>query len=345
MSRNSKSKLSEFNKKESEKVFIKFAYLFYILVGVRILFVDYKYFSYSIIPFFLGLLYQSNKVSENFEEIKDYFKTTILISSYATMPLIVFAVFNMFFGKAGKKFEVLDLYTFLAPYIFLAFFILIITTVNWDKITRRITEGITLLQTFSFIYFCIDSNTFEELNFLTIIKLLICISFTILTLLNAFTYNDITKKTGLFLSIWSTFIIIVFSYSHIKTLLSNSESYNIEEIALTLVNFFLLGTSAIFIAQNLFLLLHYLPGKHASMFSKAHLKQVKEANEMHYKRYSDEQVRIFDSYLYLLFCLTFFSFNYFIKIIPKQTAIWLAFLIFPIIISIKNKFKTNKNLS
>lgn len=102
---------------------------------------------------------------------------------------------------------------------------------------------------------------------------------------------------------------------------------------LTGLQFFLLGVCSIYIVQNFFMLIMFLPGK-SSFFNDQYFKDLKELKAEHINRYSDVQVSVFHS----LFCVVvtggFFYLNYRYKILPRNLAIWTVIVVFPFIIGI-----------
>ena len=132
--------------------------------------------------------------------------------------------------------------------------------------------------------------------------------------------------------------MIIFAIEHIFRVFKSPE---IEETTilnglLITIQYFILGVSSMYILQNFFMLTEYFPSKHR-FYGKEHMKDIRTMNKTHIERYSDKQVMISDSIFCFIFCLTIYYINYKYQFVPRHTAIWLVFLIFPIILNIKNR--------
>jgi len=108
------------------------------------------------------------------------------------------------------------------------------------------------------------------------------------------------------------------------------------------LQYFLLGVSGIYIAQNILMLAGFLPGK-GTFFNKQYFRDLQELKNDHINRYSDEQVNI----LHMLFCVLFvgtaFALNHYYHILPVHLAIWTMFVVFPVISEIYAAVTRKKN--
>ena len=93
------------------------------------------------------------------------------------------------------------------------------------------------------------------------------------------------------------------------------------------LQYFLLGISSVYMGHNLYMLVGLIPIKGRSLGDIAVLL------EKHVKRYSDSQVKIFHSFLCILFTGAVFYLNYRFSLLPRHLAIWTVFFIFPFILN------------
>ncbi len=94
---------------------------------------------------------------------------------------------------------------------------------------------------------------------------------------------------------------------------------------LAFLEFFLLGISSIYIAQNLTMVGAYLPGKR-------YMESVREMNEVHLERFSEEQVYAVDSIIISIISLTGFVLNYYFQWVPVNFMIWAMITLAPVLL-------------
>jgi hypothetical protein len=105
------------------------------------------------------------------------------------------------------------------------------------------------------------------------------------------------------------------------------------------IQYFLLGVSAIYIAQNYGLLVGFLPSRNGN-----YKCELEENKKDHISRYSDKQVNIRQSFLCIAFSGIVYGLNYKFQILPRHTMIWLVFLIFPIFLKSTELYQQNKSI-
>jgi hypothetical protein len=77
-------------------------------------------------------------------------------------------------------------------------------------------------------------------------------------LINAFTKIPLSKTNRLLLSLWSLIVMILFALDYIMNVFNNgeiSDALSFQETLYVFVQYFLLGISAIYIAQNMNMIL------------------------------------------------------------------------------------------
>jgi hypothetical protein len=111
------------------------------------------------------------------------------------------------------------------------------------------------------------------------------------------------------------------------------------DILLTMLQHFFLGVSSIYIIQNIYLIAVYFPVENWKEL-KHYKKHRKKFTTYHISRFSNEQVKRNHSAICVVVCGLIFSTNYFAKVLPDNLAIWLAFLIVPLILDMIEKRRT-----
>ncbi len=288
---------------------------------------DRNLISIMIIPLILGIIYENRKLSTDWKTISLKILGSIFLSIFAFLP-----------GKNEKHYD-FENHIEGWPYCFVFFFVLISTIYHNKKVIPKLTEGITFLQSISIIYWIIDLRFLNIKNIFTFILIGLGLIFSFISFIHAFSYLKLTKKVRLFLSIWSSIIMIIFAIDHINRVFNfNSFSnYQLFDEALCILQYFLLGISLIYIFKNASMLFVYFPDKN-SPYGKEQMKDIKQMNKTHIDRYSEEQIKILDSLFALLFTSGLYYLNLKHQIMPRHTLIWLVFFGFPLLISLKNVF-------
>lgn len=227
------------------------------------------------------------------------------------------------------------------PYFFCAFFILFAITIYKDKIIQKLSEGITLLQSIAIIYWLIDTEGFSQTNqFLRLLSFL-SLAYAIFSIFLAFSYIELSRRMRFSLSFWSSIIMAVFAVENIYTTFHNPAiefSKRFYEGLFISTQFFLLGVSAIYIAQNISMILGFLPGKD-TLFNKEYFHDIRELRKDHINRYSTEQIKKSHALWCILSCTLIFYLNLKFQLFPRQFIIWSAFVIFPFFIHLLFKKK------
>jgi len=71
-------------------------------------------------------------------------------------------------------------------YVFIFAFSIITSVIKKDKVTLKLTEGITLLQSVAMVYWMIDVRVYETTSNVSKVFMLIGLGFTAFTLFHAF---------------------------------------------------------------------------------------------------------------------------------------------------------------
>lgn len=282
--------------------------------------------SLYLIPLFVGLLYEIRKIAESWEIVI----IKILISLISSLLITLYYTSTSIDSETDRILTNWPL-TFVAVFITLSYLI-------YDKkISTKLTEGITLLQSFAIIYYILTSIESWDITPITAILYTLAIGFSMFSIYNAFTYSELTRNSRIILSIWSSIVMLFFAsiFIYKMYIVFNDRSYKLDIILVNSLNYFILGVSAIYIVQNLLMLTVYPPDRE-HFYGKNHMDKIRKANEKHLSRYSENQIKIGDSIVCLFYCIIIYSLNHYFNVVPAQSAIWITFISFPILIDLKN---------
>jgi hypothetical protein len=300
--------------------------------GYRVIISEHRIFSLSFLALIAGLLFESFRLSDRWINV-----IFILIGA------IFFSLFGLLPGKHEHNYEFENhLQTW--PYFFLFFFTLFSAIFHGDKTIVKLTEGITLIQSLSVIYWVVDYGFSDIDNWYVQSLIIIALIFSTFSILNALTYFILSGATRFILSIWSSIIMLLFAIDNIFKVYQNQDiesTSNIFEGIYIGLQFFLLGVSSMYIVQNIILLFGFLPGK-GSFFNSKYFMEIGELKDQHLNRYSDVQVLIGHSILCILFTCAIYWINYQYHFLPTLTMIWIGLAFFPLILSVTNLKRKRK---
>lgn len=283
--------------------------------------IAYSLIKISTIAIILGALFESGRISDKLSTVFYITIWSLILGLIAFLP-------HKNEGTYLLKNHIEDF-----PFLFLIIFIVLTMFSYEHKVVRRLTEGVTLMQSIAFIYFLIDIGILKNIGILKLILLSISVLFIMLSVLNAFSTNVLTNASRFTLSIWSSIMMILFAIDYIYRVYNykDIESLNStwDRIFIT-TQFFFLGVASVYMAHNFFMLIGFIPGRHNKM------QHIGEMLTRHDKRYSKQQVNIFHSLLYVTFSGMIFYINYRHKFLPRHFVIWLVFITFPLLVGMTN---------
>jgi hypothetical protein len=288
-----------------------------VYIGYRASLSDRKLFSVTLIALFAGLLFESIRISGDWKTVIGIFVGTYLFSLFAFLP-----------GKHEHSYN-FENHIEMWPYFFIFIFALLFGIVYKDKVTVKLTEGITLLLSISLIYWAVDYGFMSYQNWFSISLITFGSLLSIFSIINALTHLHLSRTNRLTLSIWSSVVMFAFAIDNIIRVFSNADiesSYLSDRLYISL-QYFMLGVSVVYIMQNYMLLAAFLPSKNGN-----YKRDLKENKKDHIDRYSDEQVNIGQSLFCILFTGTIYLLNHKFQILPRHTMIWLVFLTVPLIL-------------
>lgn len=297
-----------------------------VLSLILLLYISYRMYNterilipISIFALIAGAVFEAKRITEKWWIVLSTTLISFFFSFLAFLP-----------GKREHNYN-FENHIEIWPYYFLFFFLIFTISFNKDKVIPKLTEGITLIQSIAIIYWVIDFGLIISDSRFLIILISLGLLFSVFSIFHAFTQTDLTRTSRLTLSIWSTIIFVLLATENIIRIFHNEQIENTEDITSGFyisLQYFLLGISSVYIAQNYFMLIGFLPGK-GTFFNQQYFKELKELKSEHIKRYSMEQINV----LYSMFCIVFtsgiFYLNFHYKVVPKHIAIWIVFVVFP----------------
>jgi hypothetical protein len=294
-----------------------------VFMGNKIAESPYKIITISYMAVFCGVLFESLRISEDWKTV-----------FYITIASLILSLLGFLPGKHEAIYD-FESHVLNIPFVFLLVFMFLTSLFNTDRVTVKLSEGITLLQSISIVYWLLDYGIENISNWGVIILISIVLGFSFYSLVHSLSHIRLTRNVRFILSVWSSIIMLVFGIDYIYRVLRlgtiEESKFIMDEISL-FVQYFLLGVSSIYIVRNIILLLGFFPGK-GSFFNRKHKNEILELRKVHSGRYSDQQVNIGHSILCILVTGTFYWINYSFNFFPKHTAIWLAFMLFSIIMN------------
>ena len=300
------------------------ALLFTIYIIYRISTSERHFFANSLLPLFAGLLMESFRIADSWKNVVGGFVTAYAASLIAFLP-----------GKREYDYNFENHIGFW-PYFFLFMYLLFFAIFNKEKVTAKLTEGITLLLSVSFLYWLIDLQAFRFNSIFLIVCAILSLPFIVFSVVHSFTNIHLSNRQRLWLSIWSTIVVFVISIDNIYKVYNQGDiesskyfSYN----ALLAVQYFFLGISAVYIMQNFILLAGFLPQKNSN-----YKNDLKENIKLHVERYSNQQVDIISALCCICYASSVYTLNYCYDILPRNTMIWLVIFSFPFVLFLLHKF-------
>ena len=292
---------------------------FTIYIGFRISASERKLLPVSVIALFIGAIIESFRICKDWKIITKNFLISYLASFLSFLP-----------GKRERVYN-FETHIMLWPYAFLLVYSLLFFIRYEEKITAKLTEGITLLLSISMLYWCLDVGLFSDFDNKFLVFLAVFVVFSSLaSIFYILTDIELTKNHRLMLSIWSTIIILVFSIDNIYNVYNKGDlesSKLFSENFILVVQHFLLGISSMYFVQNAALIFRFLPSKGGN-YSEDLAKIKKE----HIYRYSDQQVDSYLAFLCLVYSLVLYGLNMRYHIFPRNVMIWFAIFTFPMVL-------------
>lgn len=275
---------------------------------------------------FCGILFESFRISNKSKSI-----FYVLLCAYF-ISLIVF------FPDQGN-----DAYHFeerikRLPYVLCFFYLVILVTSHKKIIIPKLTEGVTLLLSVSFIYWLSYKQLLNFETWYSSIITTVTLLFSLIPVINGLFSMKLSKLNRLILSVWSTLTVFVIGVDNFIDLMrydSFNEYIGFSDTFKIAIQYFLFGMGSIYLVQNFLLLILLIPSKEDKDNAR-----FDENIRDHYGRYSESQVKRVYSIFCILYCFAFFYLNDKLKILPVNTIIWMVTISFPIVLNVLIKINS-----
>ena len=215
-------------------------------------------------------------------------------------------------------------------FVFAGYFLLIyfgvFLTVNRNRITPDRSEGQAWLLSLCFVYWLVDLyHSLANPTWLLPLAALTAIP-VIISAYHAFFRHPLSEKTRTWLSVWCVLITLILGIDNgVSVLFPATEwsSYDTFDYPARMFAFFLLGISAIYVANNLLQILELNP------FNDVSKKEKRQIRRRHLLRFSPGQVPAWHSAACLAYATVLFAANFIYGVLPRITVIWLVIVSFP----------------
>lgn len=272
----------------------------------------------SIFALIAGLILESLRIIKNLKDVLQIFVVSYFFSLVVFLP-----------SRYGHSLSFEDKIVFW-EYFFIFIYALFFVIIYKEKIVLKFSESLTLVLSISLFYWAFDNNFLTKFNWLSISFLLIGISFSFFSLIHSLTKITLTHKNKILLSIWSSIIILALAIDSIVLVFKNPEIESVKTLKQEFyigLQFFLLGVSSIYFVRNFLSLVAFITP------NKGDAKKLnKENKDDHINRYSSKQASLGETVFCLLFTMSIYGFNYVFQFLPRNTLIWIVFLIFPTVL-------------
>ncbi len=297
---------------------VALAVFFTIYLGHRISLLDGRLFSVGLLALFAGVLVESFRITADWKKVPLIFLGSYLVSLTAFIP-----------GRGERVYD-FEQHLVLWPFYFLFFFLSFLAIENKEKVTAKLTEGITLLLSVSFVYWLVDRGAFDFSNWFETTIVIISLAFVSFSVIHALTNIRLTRANRLWLSIWSTIVVFAISVDNVIDIFRHGDAaaaeYFWDKVEVGLQYFFL-GLSAVYVVQNLYLLSRFIPNRNGN-----YRTELKENIADHINRYDEQQVKGVYSLLCIVYALTAFCLNNHYLGLPCNTMIWVVIFTFPVLL-------------
>lgn len=279
----------------------------------------------EILPTYLGfilcgILFESVRISKNSKSI-----LYVLLCAY-------FVSLIVFFPNQGKSVYDFEYRIKTLPYALCVIYVIILIASHKKIIIPKLTEGITLLLSVSFIFWLSNKQLLNFDTWYSSIITVVTLLFSLISVINGMFSVKLSKLNRLTLSIWSTIIVFAIGVDNFIDLMAHISFDTQNSYSATFkiaIQCFVFGMSSIYLVQNFFLLTFLIPSKE----DKDNVRFDENIRD-HYERYSESQVKGLSSIFCIIYCCLFYYLNNKLKILPLNTVIWIVTFTFPLILHV-----------
>lgn len=297
--------------------------VFVIFIGYKLVPSEYKTYPFGILALFLGLLFESLRISDSWVRVGYIFIAAFICS----IIMLLSPFYNI---RQNLPFF---------PYIFWIVFSFISAIFHDEKATLKLTEGVTLLYSISIIYWVINYGFMRIENWLVKSLLILGLLLSLFSIFNALTPFILSRTTRLVLSLWSSIIVLLMSIDVIYRVYQNhniTSNQSLEDGAYFVLQYFFLGVSSIYIVQNALMLLFFLPSR-GSFFNSRYFSELQEFKNNHIMRYSDHQTDFKHACVIIVLTVGLYWLNYRFDFLPRYIIIWIVFMLSPLVTKLTSR--------
>lgn len=279
---------------------------------------DQQFIPFSMLALIGGLIYESYRITKSYEKILIYSVISYVISLFAFAPHKDEAIYSF------------DAHFHVWIFLYIIVYLFIFVVEQHKKTTASIGEGTSFLFYLAFVYWLYERHLLNIDHIFTQILSVLMLIYSVFALVHAFSRIPHGAMSRLLLSVATSTVIFVLCISNILQLydqgdlsLDRSASENI----ILSIQYFFLGTSAIYLFQNMMLLMAFIPSK----YSRTYIQDFKEAVQSHIDRFSDTHISLVQASLCLVISTLAYTFNAYVQLLNPNIVIWLVIFICPII--------------
>lgn len=277
-----------------------------------------QFIPFSMLALIGGLIYESYRITQSYEKILIYSVISYVISLFAFAPHKNEAIYSF------------DAHFHAWIFLYLIVYLFIFVIEHHKKTTASIDEGTSFLFCLAFVYWLYERDLLNIDHIFTQVLSTLMVVYSVFALMHAFSQIPHRASSRLLLSVATSIVILVLCMSNICQLydqgdlsLDRSASENI----ILSIQYFFLGTSAIYLFQNMMLLMAFIPSK----YSRTYINDFKEAAQNHIDRFSDTHMSLVQASLCLVISTLAYILNLYFDLINPNLMIWLVIFTCPII--------------
>ena len=299
--------------------FILLPILFSIYLFIYMFLHEERLIPFNFIFLFLGLAYSSYHISPK--------KNSIIACAIGAYYLSFFT----FIPFKNEEFYNLTSHIQTWPYFFLIGYLCLISFAFRKDVMPILSEGMSFLFTLSLLYLLYEKHWWSLSHLYTSPFQILITAYACLSFFHAFSHTLLNPLSRFILSLGTCIIVLSLAISNATYLFNQGDipdQYHLKDQILLAIQYFLLGTSGIFLFLNIQLIIEFLPSK----YSFSYWSDLKDISNEHIQRFSDAQMPLSQAIAMFILSVLLFSINYKMHWIPPLSMIWLVILIVPMLI-------------
>lgn len=262
--------------------------------------------------FMIGLLWSSYQIIPDIFKILKYMGWTFVLSLLIFIP----DCSNLSTYSVQGQMALL-------PFIFLILYLIFFTFNFKDQVMPHIGEGLTSLLAISLWYWCYTTDRWTWENFWAHPFQLFISAYVLFSIIHSLTRLKLNSFSCFILSFGTAVIVIALAISNITGILESEHfliKHNYVEALSIVLQYFLLGCSALYLTMNIFLIIQFLPNRS----TRHYFKEVKAVYHDHLTRFSKQQMPFIPSLILLSLSILVYVMNHNYQYLPPTAMIWLV---------------------